>query len=110
MSDSGWRGNNRWWSPPRKAARASRSGPGICFRLEWCNALRLDLVLEAVDEVFFGEIAGRLGLIAEQVAYCMVVMTVRQPARTVGAHRAAMLGLGDSFACLAHLFVERPAR
>ena len=40
----------------------------VGFRLERRDPLALDLVLEAVDEVFLGEAAGGLGLVAQEVA------------------------------------------
>ena len=78
----------------------------VGFRLQRRDPLSLHLVLEAVDEVLFGEAAGGLDLIAQQVAHGVVVLAVRQA--THGQRlQAALLGQRDLLARLAHLFVRK---
>ena len=92
---------------------ASKGGPGeslgrfaVGFRLERRDSLRLQLVLEPVDEVLFREAAGGLDLIAEQVAHGVVVLAVRQA--THGQRlQAAPIGPSDSLSRLAHLLVGK---
>ncbi len=42
--------------------------------------LRIVLIFEAADEILHWELIGGLGLVTQQVADCVVVLAVRQPA------------------------------
>ena len=78
----------------------------VGFRLERGDALGLQLVLEAVDEVLFREAAGGLALIAQQVPHGVVVLAVRQA--THGQRlQAAPIGPGDSLPSLTCLLVGK---
>ncbi len=77
----------------------------VGFRLQRRDSLPLQLILEAVDEVLFGEPVGRLGLVSQKVADGVVVLAVSQPAHGERP-QGKLLGTGNLFSRLAHLFVR----
>ena len=73
-------------------ARQLLGGGAVRFDQQRRQALRLRLVPESVDEILGRKLAGRRGLVAQQVANRVVVLAVGQPPQVRSRERPRRAG------------------